>query len=1214
MVAEILSDVDTTIDDTDHLGRTALHHAAELGLLDMVRVLLEHADPNIQDEFGCTPLFYAVKVSSNGSDITELLLENYAKIDFRDHRGKTALYTALEEDKPAAECLFKEDKVTLLDAIRICRRVDSIKEPAMRIVLVLLDHGVDVNVTDENGWNALHFACKKGNLAIVELLKHHNFLSVQKTCDGRTALHIASQEGENEIAGFLLSHFKVDQKITNERNWTPLHFAAKHGKIEVAKCLVKWHASLMALTMSGYNPVQIACMEGHDELAYFLLERMKPDQIFSVQNTDNHSILRIASRYGCIKVVERILDHLKNQNNLLKTLSELDQDCSVVYNAIEYGHEHVALSLLESGGKSDGIDAAGRNALHWAAQHGLIKVVEHLASYDKEFKIKLGKINASGNSPLHCAAEARQTRILLCFLKCQYGIEAQPTDMDTKSWTALHWAAWYDRLDVVKLLVINRADVEGKDASGLRAADIVKKTSPHFVEMMEWLNLPERHPTLRSSPVFLSNPLCLVGAEDICKNTKAYVMAVFPKDVIVRTTFSVYNVLYEFGPERIISASADVYRINDALEFKWIHLPSNNKEWLKDLTQAVYYDIAGNELRASRKSSKESLTSSSRSSSSRPLQTSHNMQEEATKEWKAHSPHVLSYTSEPRGVTYLEESRDAPKEYSKVKGFVKDCLSQNAGSNSARYLQPFFKSLRPSDSISDRSYYDKSFGSGWKVGISIPYFCFSTTKHQRELQEVMTLSKSQTTAFTGEISSNLGTPFEIRKLWGNRMIRCYRLAGGESVHVPITLDQYYYHSLKDVQARNIDQVLFRHQKRMAPTALEECDYLLCMVNQLWVYVVDDETIITSCGTQWDDESNLQKAITDHFINDKETRPRISSSLEMSVLVAALCARKSIDREIILGQDKQNLLHIFASAISSAADKEVRLFEKFMEILDFESHTDRNLVYDIRNEINLLKEVKDIQDELNIIKRVLTHQNQVLVDTFKFLERRRSQENSGEANHLYDVITYYRNLCGIEIVLVEVEKLIYDANEVHKNINHLLELRQKDANISEAKWTRKESEDTAKQGKTILVFTIVTIIFLPITFLTSLFALDISSFPHDESGNLSYSPGWAFSRLLGITVAVSVPLIGLAFFVSEATEIFSRLRKVAKSEVPIQDRNGSSDSLGNDITRHATTVAPEKSEATRSSPSKWPRRGLGAVRRVLAGKRGNEEVPVNISEA
>lgn len=94
---------------------------------------------------------------------------------------------------------------------------------------------------------------------------------------------------------------------------------------------------------------------------------------------------------------------------------------------------------------------------------------------------------------------------------------------------------------------------------------MLKRSSPRFVEMMEWLNLPERHPTLCSSPVSLSNPLCLVGAEDICKNTKAYVMAVFPKDVIVRTTFSVYNVLYEFGPERIISASIDIYRINDTL-------------------------------------------------------------------------------------------------------------------------------------------------------------------------------------------------------------------------------------------------------------------------------------------------------------------------------------------------------------------------------------------------------------------------------------------------------------------------------------------------------------------------------------------------------------------------------------------------------------------------------------------------------------------------
>ncbi|TGO63739.1 hypothetical protein BCON_0011g00820 [Botryotinia convoluta] len=112
----------------------------------------------------------------------------------------------------------------------------------------------------------------------------------------------------------------------------------------------------------------------------------------------------------------------------------------------------------------------------------------------------------------------------------------------------------------------------------------------------------------------------------------------------------------------------------------------------------------------------------------------------------------------------------------------------------------------------------------------------------------------------------------------------------------------------------------------------------------------------------------------------------------------------------------------------------------------------------------------------------------------------------------------------------------------------------------------------------------------------------------------YFPGWAFSRLVGITVAVSVPLIGLAFFVNEATELLLGLRRTTKSKRPTFQGNSSSDSLENEISRHATTVAPDQHEATKSAPRKWSRRGLGAVRRVIGGKCGNEEAPINVSEA
>jgi hypothetical protein len=45
------------------------------------------------------------------------------------------------------------------------------------------------------------------------------------------------------------------------------------------------------------------------------------------------------------------------------------------------------------------------------------------------------------------------------------------------------------------------------------------------------------------------------------------------------------------------------------------------------------------------------------------------------------------------------------------------------------------------------------------------------------------------------------------------------------------------------------------------------------------------------------------------------------------------------------------------------------------------------------------------------------------------------------------------------------------------INHLVDLKQKQANIDEAISARLQAEDTARQGTVILVFTIVTIVFV-----------------------------------------------------------------------------------------------------------------------------------------
>ncbi|KAI1489057.1 hypothetical protein F5X96DRAFT_642370 [Biscogniauxia mediterranea] len=53
-----------------------------------------------------------------------------------------------------------------------------------------------------------------------------------------------------------------------------------------------------------------------------------------------------------------------------------------------------------------------------------------------------------------------------------------------------------------------------------------------------------------------------------------------------------------------------------------------------------------------------------------------------------------------------------------------------------------------------------------------------------------------------------------------------------------------------------------------------------------------------------------------------------------------------------------------------------------------------------------------------------------------------------------------------------------------------------AGLRQVEYSRTQDNDSAKQGNVIFIFTVITIVFLPLPFLSSLFALDVSSFPHD----------------------------------------------------------------------------------------------------------------------
>lgn len=131
------------VDTQKHMLAQLLWHAAELGHLDVVRVLVEEgeANPAIRDQNGLTPLLIA---SFKGHDkIIDFLVNHGCDIDEPSVDGKTALMFAAELDKP-------------------------------EVIRLLISRGAELDAITLDGRTALHFACmgaeEKTSSAAVEAL------------------------------------------------------------------------------------------------------------------------------------------------------------------------------------------------------------------------------------------------------------------------------------------------------------------------------------------------------------------------------------------------------------------------------------------------------------------------------------------------------------------------------------------------------------------------------------------------------------------------------------------------------------------------------------------------------------------------------------------------------------------------------------------------------------------------------------------------------------------------------------------------------------------------------------------------------------------------------------------------------------------------------------------------------------------------------------
>ena len=143
--------------------------------------------------------------------------------------------------------------------------IDATKRGDVAAVRSLLAEGADPNVAQGDGLTALHLAAQEGNLEIAEvLLGGGAMVEAQTRIGGYTPLHLASGGAHTSLVGALLEAGANAGAVTTTTGVTPLHLAARAFNGQgVVKALLEGGASVNAReSAAGQTALMFAASYG----------------------------------------------------------------------------------------------------------------------------------------------------------------------------------------------------------------------------------------------------------------------------------------------------------------------------------------------------------------------------------------------------------------------------------------------------------------------------------------------------------------------------------------------------------------------------------------------------------------------------------------------------------------------------------------------------------------------------------------------------------------------------------------------------------------------------------------------------------------------------------------------------------------------------------------------------------------------------------------
>jgi ankyrin repeat protein len=430
-------------------GTTALLYAAFDSNIDLLKTLLSAgADPNVANHFGVTPLLQASRYGDEAA--MEVLLKGGADIGKAQREGETPLMAAA--------------------------RAGSV--PAVKL---LLKHGANPN-TAESLWDetALMWATAEGHLDVVDaLLAAHadpnlkarvSDLTKRSTrtdfpSGGFTAVMWAARDG-NEALVRRLVEGGADIKTTNADGATPMMLAIINDRFDLA-------AKLLDLGADANDGSLYQAVEMHDATTDWRAKdgtRLRADH---------------PNQLTALDLIKVLLDHGADPNKPYQgQMHSASMCCDTHANGTPFYRAAVAADV-----EALKLMIAKHADLEWAPKEtekgprdtfgpNNVGKTPLMVAMDGGKGVGMaggpGDIREGAEPPFREVSNRNPLDAMQVLIDAGANINAKTPAGDS----ALHIAAFAGKLDVVRLLAKNGADLGLKDGAGLTALQVVEKQPP----------------------------------------------------------------------------------------------------------------------------------------------------------------------------------------------------------------------------------------------------------------------------------------------------------------------------------------------------------------------------------------------------------------------------------------------------------------------------------------------------------------------------------------------------------------------------------------------------------------------------------------------------------------------------------------------------------------------------------------------------------------